>query len=84
MMTLVKDPDYATELAAMRRRYDAELAAIKANVVQGHGHEAYPILFDRTVAWDRKSPLLKAVKPKQGDEGESPAVKTKRGKKAAK
>ena len=84
MATLARDPGYAAELAAMRRRYDAELAAIKANVVQGHGHEAYPVLFDRSLAWEEKAPLLKAVKPKRGDEDESPAGKTKGRRRAAK
>jgi arylsulfatase A-like enzyme len=84
MATLANEADYATELAAMRRHYDAALAAVKANAVQGHGYEAYPILFDRTVGWDQKASLLKAAKPKGADEGESPAGKTKGRKRAAK
>jgi arylsulfatase A-like enzyme len=84
MATLAKSPDYAAQLAAMRRLYDAELAAMKAKVVEGHGHEAYPVLFDRTVAWDQKTPLLKAVKPKGGEEDESPAGKRRVRKRAVK
>jgi arylsulfatase A-like enzyme len=83
MATLAKDPNYDTELAAMRRRYDAELAAIKAKVVPGHGHEAYPVLFDRTVAWEEKAPLLKPVRPRRAERGDSPAKKTRGRKKAA-
>ena len=29
--------------------------------MKGHGHEPYPILFDRTIAWDQKAPLLDAT-----------------------
>ncbi len=60
-----------------------ELAAIKAKVVQGHGHEAYPVLFDRTVAWEKKTPLLKPVRPRRAERGDSPAKKTRGRKKAA-
>ena len=81
---LLRKAGYATELDAMRRHYDAGLAAVKANVVQGHGHEAYPILFDRSVAWEEKAPLLKAARPKGGDEDESPAGKTNGRRRAAK
>ena len=73
-------PDEAT----LRRHYDTELAAIKAKVVQSHGYEAYPVLFNRTVAWDEKAPLLKAQKSKDGDEGESTGGKRKGRRMAAK
>ena len=83
MATLAKDANYATELTTMRARYDAELAAIRAKVVEGHGHEAYPVLFDRTLAWEEKAPLLKPVRPRRAERGDSPAKKTRGRKKAA-
>lgn len=36
---------------------------MKATVVQGHGHEKYPLLFDRGVPWEQKAGLLKPEKP---------------------
>mgnify|MGYP001190385197 CR=1 FL=1 len=59
MATLVNDPGHATDLATMRRHFDTELAAIRTKVVKGHGHEAYAVLFDRTVGWEEKAPLLR-------------------------
>jgi hypothetical protein len=41
-------------LADLRRRYDAELAAIAATRVDGHGYEKYPVLFSRTIPWTEK------------------------------
>jgi arylsulfatase A-like enzyme len=79
MATLAKEPDYARELATMRRSYDTELAALKATVVKNHGYEAYPILFSRTAPWDEKAPLLKTSKPQGDDEGEKPKRKRKKG-----
>ena len=84
MATLANGPNYAAELATMRQNYDNELAAIKAKVVPGHGYEAYPVLFNRTVAWDEKTPLLKAQKSMGGDEGESTGATKKGRRKAAK
>ncbi len=79
MANLAGDAHYAAELAAMRRYYDTELAAIQAKVVKGHGHEAYPTLFSRTVAWEQKAPLLKAQRSVSADD-EKPA-KARRNKK---
>ena len=84
MATLANEPNYAVELATRRRHYDTELAAIQAKVVPSHGYEAYPILFNRSVAWDEKSPLLKAQKSMGTDEGESTVGKRKGRRKAAK
>jgi hypothetical protein len=52
--------------------------------VRGHGHEAYPILFDRAIPWDEKAPLLKAKKSAGAAEGESSGGKKKGRRKAAK
>ena len=48
------DPRHAAVLTEMRRRYDAELAAIAATRVEGHGYEKYPVLFSRTIPWLQK------------------------------
>lgn len=67
MVNAAGDANYAKELNAARAAYDIELAAMKAKVIKGHGHEPYPLLFDRATAWEQKEPLLKLIK---GDDGE--------------
>jgi arylsulfatase A-like enzyme len=81
MATRASESNYAGDLAIMRRHYDTELAAIKAKGVPGHGYEAYPVLFNRTVPWDEKAALLKTRKPTGADESESPSSKKKNRKK---
>lgn len=68
MANVADEPRHATPLAAARAAYDAELAAMKATVVKGHGYEPYPVLFDRTTAWAKKEPLLKLTSGKGGSE----------------
>jgi arylsulfatase A-like enzyme len=64
--------------------YDAELAALQAKVIQGHGHEPYPVLFDRTLAWEKKESLVKAAKGGGGGEEEdSPRPNRKNARKKA-
>ncbi|MEQ1859642.1 MAG: sulfatase-like hydrolase/transferase, partial [Chthoniobacteraceae bacterium] len=75
MANLAQDSHYAKELAALRRSYDAELAAIKARVVKGHGYEPYPTLFSRSIAWDEKAPLLRSRKSGGAEEEKSPIGK---------
>jgi hypothetical protein len=41
-------------LADLRRRYDAELAAIATTRFEGHGYEKYSVLFSRTIPWTEK------------------------------
>ena len=67
MTNSVADPNYAGTLAAMRKHYDAELAAIAPNLAPGHGYEKYPTLFSRTVPWEQKAGLLKDKKAKGAD-----------------
>ena len=69
MTNVASDSTYETQLAAARAVYDAEMAALKASVFQGHGYEPYPVLFNRTTAWADKAPLLMGMK-KSGDSGE--------------
>jgi len=54
MVNVASDPRHAAALNEMRRRYDAELAAIAATRVEGHGYEKYPVLFSRTIPWTEK------------------------------
>jgi arylsulfatase A-like enzyme len=77
LMTLTKESGYAAELATLRRLYDAELAAIAARVVKGHGYEVYPTLFSRTAPWSEKEALLKARRPAGTTGGESPGGRKK-------
>ncbi len=67
LATLASNPEYASELETMRRHYDAEVVAIREKVMKGHGHEQYPVLFDRNVGWEEKAPLLKALQTRGGD-----------------
>jgi arylsulfatase A-like enzyme len=69
MVNAAGDANYAKELNAARAAYDTELAAMKAKVIKGHGHERYPVLFDRTTAWEQKEPLLKQIKGDDDGEG---------------
>ncbi len=70
MANVASDSQLAAQLATARNAYDAEIAAMKAKVIKGHGHEPYPVLFDRTSAWETKEPLLKLTKGNGGGEEE--------------
>jgi arylsulfatase A-like enzyme len=70
MVNIAGASQFSAELVAARNAYDAELAAMQAKVIQGHGHEPYPVLFDRTLAWEEKGPLLKATKAGGGGKEE--------------
>lgn len=84
MANLAGDPSQAGPLARMRRHYDEELAAIKAKVVAGHGYEDYPVLFDRTLAWEQKAPRLTPAKAAKASDGEGAATRVRGKRKAAK
>ena len=59
MTNSAKDENYSRELESMREHFDGELRRLKERVVQGHGYERYPVLFDRSVGWEEKAPLVK-------------------------
>ena len=85
MHNLAADPSFAAPLAAARAAYDAEVAAMKGKVIQGHGYEAYPVLFDRVTLWEAKEPLVKLLKAGEGEQeggGANPANKRKNRKNA--
>ncbi|MHB8902931.1 MAG: sulfatase/phosphatase domain-containing protein, partial [Thermoguttaceae bacterium] len=73
MANVAVDTQFTAQLAAARSAYDAELATMKAKVIQGHGHEPYPVLFDRTSSWATKEPLLQLTTGKGGGEEEGSA-----------
>lgn len=83
MTNVASDSTYETQLAAARTAYDAEMAALKASVFQGHGYEPYPVLFDRTTAWSDKAQLLTGMK-KSGDSAEGSSNKENKKKKLQK
>lgn len=71
MANLAGDSQSAEQLTAARTAYDAELAAMKTKVINGHGYEPYPVLFDRTSSWETKVPLLQLTKPAVIDKGQT-------------
>ncbi len=88
MANVASDSKLTAQLATARSAYDIELAAMKAKVIKGHGHEPYPVLFDRTSSWETKEPLLSLTKGNGGGEEEGaakpkPSKKEERKKKKA-
>lgn len=69
MTNVAAAPHFDSQLAAARVAYDAELAAMKSKVIQGHSYEAYPVLFDRMTSWNSKEPLLKRIIGNGASEG---------------
>jgi len=72
MKNVAAEPRHAAVLADLRRQYDAELAAIAATRVAGHGYEKYPVLFSRTIPWSEKP----AAPPPAAAKGKRKAGKT--------
>lgn len=80
MANLAGDSKFSAQLALARAAYDAELAAMKVQVVDGHGYESYPVLFDRTSSWETKAPLLQFTKVAGVEKVRAPATpKPKKG-----
>jgi len=77
LKNLAADPAHAKDLARMRAAYDKELAAWKAHAVPYNDYQRFGTLFDRTVAWETKVPLLKktASKPDKGRKRKKRAAK---------
>lgn len=59
MNNVASESQFAAQLTAARVAYDAELEAIQAKAIQGHGYGSYAQLFDRTSSWATKEPLLR-------------------------
>jgi arylsulfatase A-like enzyme len=74
MANVARDSQFTIQLAAARNAYDTELAAMKAKVIKVHGYEPYPVLFNRTSAWETKEPMLKLTKGNGGGEEEGTAT----------
>ena len=62
MTNLAGNPEAASMLASMRKRYDAELERWKKNAVSYNNYQQYGQLFDRSIAWEQK----KVVKERKG------------------
>lgn len=73
MTNAIADPKHTDTLAAMRKHYDTELAAIAPNLAPGHGYANYPTVFSRTIPWEQKAALVKgnSVTGDKGSEGEA-------------
>ncbi len=81
MGNIATDSQFSAQLATARTAYDAEIAAMIAKVVKGHGHEPYAVLFDRTSAWETKEPLLKLTRVRGGEGEDEGSAKPKPNKK---
>ena len=57
LKNLAADREHLIALEVMRRKYDRELAAWKERAVPYNDYQRYGILFDRSIAWDKKQPL---------------------------
>ncbi|MEO6750204.1 MAG: sulfatase [Chthoniobacteraceae bacterium] len=77
MVNAASEPHYSKDLATMQRAYDTDLAAVASKVVKGHGYEPYPTLFDRSVPWSQKAPLISPTKGAGATEGGAPKKKKK-------
>jgi arylsulfatase A-like enzyme len=62
LKNLAGDTKYESALADMREKYDEQLAAWKKHAVAYNDYQRYGTLFDRTVAWQEKQPLLKKAR----------------------
>jgi hypothetical protein len=60
----VRSPGFESELQRMRGLYDGYVAQWKREGVRYHNYEAYGVVFDRTVPWEKKSPLVRRRKRK--------------------
>jgi arylsulfatase A-like enzyme len=82
MNNLAADTRFSPQLATARAAYDAELVTMKTKLIQGHGYENYPVLFDRKTPWESKEPLLKQIMGRGASEGGGGDANTEGRKKA--
>ena len=60
LYNVIHDTDAKPALAAMRKTYDAAVAAWKKEVVPYHGYQQYGTIFDRHVKWaDKRKAFLR-------------------------
>ncbi|MDI1315640.1 sulfatase/phosphatase domain-containing protein [Prosthecobacter sp.] len=78
MQNVATEPNYARDLASMQKAYDTALAAIGSKVVSDHGYEHYSKLFDRSLTWEQKAPLIREVKEGEGESGGGSKIKRKK------
>ena len=74
------DPNAATQLASMRRRYDTEVKQWQYESVDYNDYQRYGTLFDRTVPMDQKEHLIKG--PRRQKKKKAAGTKPKASKKA--
>ena len=67
MSNVIANPEFADVLNTLRQHYDTQLSGITRDLAQDHDYEKYPALFDRTIPWEQKAPLVKSAKGKGGD-----------------
>ena len=58
LKNLAGNPDSASTLESMRKRYDQELAKWKRQAVDYNDYQRYGTLFDRTIPLDDKKPFM--------------------------
>jgi hypothetical protein len=61
MYQIALSRNHKKELKTMRKFYNLELDLITKNVFQDHGYMNYPVLFNRKISWNKKSPLLESL-----------------------
>ena len=52
---LANDPEYKADLERMRKNYDKELTSWKKHAVAYNNYQKYSALFDRSIAWSKKT-----------------------------
>jgi arylsulfatase A-like enzyme len=58
MKNVASDTKHSGVIAMMRSHYDAELAALNAELIRGKAYEEYPTLFSRTIPWEEKTQAI--------------------------
>ncbi len=59
MVNLASEAKCKSQLNRMRELYDQQLQHWKSEGVKYNGYEKYGVLFDRSIAWEKKAELLK-------------------------
>jgi arylsulfatase A-like enzyme len=72
MVNLAVKPEIQPQLTHLRKLYDTELEAIRQKLAPGYKYEPYPVVFDRTVAWETKAPVAATIQSVWEQSGNSP------------
>lgn len=60
MKNAVSNPEFAKDLERMRQTYDQQVTSMAKTV--NPGYQKYPMLFNRTIPWEKKAPYVKIKK----------------------